>query len=113
MAAAKTSKKTSEKENYPDANFHWSDGDVQLLLDIIRNYKAYQATTNMNWAKNRARYEKIDRRIQEAYPTLGKGEFRNKREEIAKDRATGRIKNPSSIQENSCFKEKKWGWAHN
>ena len=44
MATAKAKNMTKDKENDPDANFKWSDGDIQLLLETIRDYKASQAT---------------------------------------------------------------------
>ena len=57
--AKMTNKMSDGKENNVDESFKWSDSDVQLLLESIRDFKATQATKNLDWAKSRLRYEKI------------------------------------------------------
>ena len=52
MAAEKAKNIAKEKENDPEANFKWSDGDIQLLLETIRDYKSSQAKSTFLWHTN-------------------------------------------------------------
>ena len=84
MAASKL--KINE-ENDADLSFKWSDDDIQILLEVVRDYKVSQEMRNLDWTKNRAKYDHITIKMKEAYPTSFEG-----RERITRDRIASKLK---------------------
>ena len=52
-----------------DKAFSWTDDELSLLLKVIINYKAYQASNGKDWETVKRKYEDIIKRFLERYPS--------------------------------------------
>ena len=84
MAASKLK---SNKENNADLSFKWSGDDIQVLLEVVRDFRASQEMGNLDWTKNRAKYDHITIKMEEAYPTSFEG-----RKNITRDRIASKLR---------------------
>ncbi len=56
-----------------DKNFTWSDEEINLLLNVVIDYKARKAGEGVNWETVRSKYEDVTKIFLEKYPHNDKG----------------------------------------
>ena len=49
-------------------SFKWTDDEIQLLLEVVKDYQSIQAQSNLDWMKIRSRYEQIAAKMRNEYP---------------------------------------------
>ena len=52
-----------------DKAFSWMDDELSLLLKVIIDYKAYQASNGKDWETVKRKYEDIIEMVLEKYPS--------------------------------------------
>ena len=52
-----------------DKAFSWTDDELSLLLKVIIDYKAYQASNGKDWETVKRKYEDIIEKLLERYPS--------------------------------------------
>ena len=82
----------SSAEDGDEQQFKWTDDEIQLLLEVVKNYKATQTQQKLNWVKIQRRYEQIAAQFNEEYPEQPSDLYPHKREEITTDRVTAKLK---------------------
>ena len=82
----------SNVEDGDEQQFKWTDDEIQLLLEVVRNYKATQTQQKLDWVKIRSRYEQVAAQFKEEYPEQPSDLYPHKREKITRDRVTAKLK---------------------
>ena len=65
--------KASQKGNRSDS-FNWTDDDVELLLNIVNEYKVKKAGESVDWESCQSKYADILSASQKEYPSKENGE---------------------------------------
>ena len=79
-------------EDGDEQQFKWTDDEIQLLLEVVGNYKATQTQQKLDWVKIWSRYEEIAAQFKKEYPEQPSNLYPHKWEEITKDRVTAKLK---------------------
>ena len=88
--------KSNKKQKNTDS-FVWSDNEVELLLNVVYEYKVSKIMNCIDWESCQSKYSDIFDAYQNQYPsedeasTLGK-EFSNSKDELTKNIVTSKIK---------------------
>lgn len=83
-----TTKKAKEKQ------FSWTDGEIQLLLETVKDYKTKQEYEGIDWMSVRTRFEDIRNLFVKSYPSTYDDEYPNSEETglFSKDRLLVKLK---------------------
>jgi hypothetical protein len=94
-------KKTAAKKTAPGKNdsgkkeFVWSDDEVELLLNVVADYKALKASESVDWESVKTKYKDIFERFLAALPegnTQVCENFPHKKDEIKLQSLTSKLK---------------------
>ena len=102
----------SNVEDGDEQQFKWTDDEIQLLLEVVRNYKAIQTQQKLDWVKIRSRYEQIAAQFKEEYPEQPSDLYPHKREEITRDRVTAKLKKIQTAYKKAEDSKRKSGGGH-
>ena len=56
---AKLKRKESQNLKSDVESFKWTDDEIQLLLEIVKDYQSIQSQKNLDWMKIRSRYDQM------------------------------------------------------
>ena len=73
-------------------SFKWTDDEIQLLLEVVKDYQSIQTQKKLDWMKIRSRYEQIAAKMRVDYPITSSEEFPHTAEEITKERVAAKLK---------------------
>ena len=74
-------------------SFKWTDDEIQLLLEVVKDYQSIQTQKNLDLMKIRSRYDQIAAKMRVDYPITSSEEFPHSAEEITKERVAAKLKN--------------------
>ena len=69
VEAFKMAPKKAKSIEEGDKAFSWTGDELSLLLKVIIDYKAYQASNGKDWETVKKKYEDIIERFLERYPS--------------------------------------------
>ena len=69
VVAFKMAPKKAKSIEERDKTFSWTDDELSLLLKVVIDYKAYQASNGKDWETVKRKYEDIIERFLERYPS--------------------------------------------
>ena len=49
-------------------SFKWTTDEIQLLLEVVKDYQSIQTQKNLDWMKIRSRYDQIAAKMRVDYP---------------------------------------------
>ncbi|KAL9956170.1 hypothetical protein ACROYT_G037611 [Oculina patagonica] len=74
-AARGKSNMAAEAAEAADKNFTWSDEEINLLLNVVIDYKARKAGEGVDWETVMSKYEDVTKMFLEKYPHNDKEKF--------------------------------------
>ncbi|RVE60910.1 hypothetical protein OJAV_G00185360 [Oryzias javanicus] len=72
--------------------FVWTDSEVELLLNVVREYKVNKTRENIDWESCRSKYVDILRQYLEQYPAETSTEFPHEKRELTRAILTAKMK---------------------
>ena len=63
--------KNSQVNEKDDPTFSWTDKEVELLLDSVKNFKVNMEAEGVDWESLRTKYDKIMEILHKNYPKTG------------------------------------------
>ena len=58
--------------------FKWTDDEMQLLLEVLKDCQSILAQSNLDWIKIRSRHEQIAAKMKDEYPVASLDEYPHK-----------------------------------
>jgi len=88
MPPKKKIKTDGEKEN----TVVWTDDEIQLLLETVRDFKSEQAYESIDWESIKTKYEKITENFVKNLPKEKTSEYPHIPDQFTKDKISSKIK---------------------
>ena len=88
MPPKKKTKTDGEKEN----SVIWTDDEIQLLLETVRDFKSEKAYKSIDWESIKTKYEKITENFVKNLPKEKTNEYPHNPEQFTKDKISSKVK---------------------
>lgn len=82
--------KSDDKEN--TTTLVWTDDEIQILLETVRDFKSEKAYESIDWESIKTKYEKITENFIKNLPNSTTAEYPHKPEMFTKDKVASKIK---------------------
>ena len=106
---AKPKRKESQTLQSDVESFKWTDDEIQLLLEVVKDYQSIQSQKNLDWMKIRSRYDQIAAKMREDYPVTSSEEYPHTREEMTKERVAAKLKKIQAAYKKAVDAKRKSG----
>ena len=106
---AKLKRKESQNLKSDVESFKWTDDEIQLLLEVVKDYQSIQSQKNLDWMKIRSRYDQIAAKMREEYPVASSEDYPHVREEMTKERVAAKLKKIQAAYKKAVDAKRKSG----